>query len=486
MKINLIFNKDEEKYLYDADVLVNYFFPKRDNNLDIEKNLYINIFSNKDEILIDGELENIKISKKDIFEDEKAVKNAVKRVIYTLLSKYTNTILPWGILTGIRPAKLALVEIENNINISDEEILDMFENTYLVSKEKALLATNIARKEYELLSEIDYKNGYSLYIGIPFCPTTCLYCSFTSYSLEKYGEKREAYLEALIKEIKEVSKILKGKKLSSVYMGGGTPTTLTPLQMDILISSLKENFDIKDNTEITVEAGRPDSINEEKLRVLKKHNIKRISINPQTMNEETLNLIGRKHSVREVIDSFNLARSLGFDNINMDFILGLPGEDINAVKNTMEEIIKLDPDSITIHSLAIKRAAGLSLFKEKYKDLSIENNKDIMDLCYNYAEKMNMQPYYMYRQKNMAGNLENVGFSKKNKECIYNILIMEEKQTIIALGAGAVSKMVFKEHGRIERVDNVKNVDIYIERIDDMIEKKKKFFVDTDISMVVQ
>jgi oxygen-independent coproporphyrinogen-3 oxidase len=465
---------------------VNYFFPKRDNNLDIEKNLYINIFSNKDEILIDGELENIKISKKDIFEDEKAVKNAVKRVIYTLLSKYTNTILPWGILTGIRPAKLALVEIENNINISDEEILDMFENTYLVSKEKALLATNIARKEYELLSEIDYKNGYSLYIGIPFCPTTCLYCSFTSYSLEKYGEKREAYLEALIKEIKEVSKILKGKKLSSVYMGGGTPTTLTPLQMDILISSLKENFDIKDNTEITVEAGRPDSINEEKLRVLKKHNIKRISINPQTMNEETLNLIGRKHSVREVIDSFNLARSLGFDNINMDFILGLPGEDINAVKNTMEEIIKLDPDSITIHSLAIKRAAGLSLFKEKYKDLSIENNKDIMDLCYNYAEKMNMQPYYMYRQKNMAGNLENVGFSKKNKECIYNILIMEEKQTIIALGAGAVSKMVFKEHGRIERVDNVKNVDIYIERIDDMIEKKKKFFVDTDISMVVQ
>ena len=228
--------------------------------------------------------------------------------------------------------------------------------------------------------------------------------------------------------------------------------------------------------EFTVEAGRPDSITREKLKVLKKHGVSRISINPQTMKQETLDIIGRKHTVTQVIEAFNMAREEGFDNINMDFIVGLPNEGIDDVRYTMEETLKLNPDSITVHSLAIKRAARLNMFKDEYKELSIENNREIMTLTAEYAKKMGMDPYYLYRQKNIAGNMENVGYAKEGCEGIYNILIREEKQTIIALGAGSITKYVYPDGERIERVDNVKNVDLYIERIDEMIERKKNFF----------
>ena len=408
--------------------------------------------------------------------DRKDVKNQAKRLVYNAMKHQTGKDLPWGTLTGIRPTKIPMSLYERKKPYKDEDVYDYMKNTYYVSDEKINLSRDIAKREIKILKNIDYRDGYSLYIGIPFCPSTCLYCSFTSYNIEAYKKKVDEYIDSVIKEIDYVANAFKDKKLNTVYFGGGTPTTLNDIQLDRLITKVKDSFDFSYLQEFTVEAGRPDSITREKLQVLKKHGVSRISINPQTMKQETLDIIGRKHTVSQVIEAFNMAREEGFDNINMDFIVGLPNEGIEDVRYTMEETLKLNPDSITVHSLAIKRAARLNMFKDEYKELSIENNREIMNLTAQYAEKMGMKPYYLYRQKNIAGNMENVGYAKEGCEGIYNILIMEEKQTIIALGAGSVTKYVYPDGERIERVDNVKNVDLYIERIDEMIEKKINFF----------
>lgn len=347
-------------------------------------------------------------------------------------------------------------------------------DTYLTSDGKVDLSLEIARREMELISAIDYSHGYSLYIGIPFCPTTCLYCSFTSFPIGQWEKRMEQYLEALFKEMDYIAEKMAGRTLDTVYIGGGTPTSLSALHLDKLISRLKATFDFTGVKEFTVEAGRPDSITIEKLQVLKKHGVTRISINPQTMKQETLDIIGRRHTVDMVKDRYFMARSLGFDNINMDLIIGLPEEDMEDVTRTMEEIKALGPDGITVHSLAIKRAARLNMFKEKYGDLKITNTQEMIDLTADYARSMGQEPYYLYRQKNMAGNFENVGYSLPGKACIYNILIMEEKQTIIACGAGTTTKVIFPSENRLERVENVKDVEQYIARIDEMLERKEK------------
>ena len=408
--------------------------------------------------------------------DRKSVKNEAKRLVHDVMKQQTGKDLPWGTLTGIRPTKIPMSLYERKKPLTDDAVYDYMKNNYYVSDEKIDLSRDIAKREIRILRNIDYRDGYSLYIGIPFCPSTCLYCSFTSYNIDAYKKKVDEYVDSVIKEIDYVANTFKDKKLNTVYFGGGTPTTLTDVQLDKLITKVKDSFDFTYVQEFTVEAGRPDSITREKLQVLKKHGVSRISINPQTMKQETLDIIGRKHTVSQVIDAFNMAREEGFDNINMDFIVGLPNEGIEDVRYTMEETLKLNPDSITVHSLAIKRAARLNMFKDEYKELSIENNKEIMSLTAEYAKKMGMKPYYLYRQKNIAGNMENVGYAKEGCEGIYNILIMEEKQTIIALGAGSVTKYVYPDGERIERVDNVKNIDLYIERIDEMIERKINFF----------
>ena len=284
-------------------------------------------------------------------------------------------------------------------------------------------------------------------------------------------------MDALEKEIDFTAQKFYHKKLNSIYIGGGTPTTLNPAQLDRLIRKIKYSFDLQHCVEFTVEAGRPDSITREKLAVLRKHNIDRISINPQTMKQETLDLIGRHHTVEQIRESFQMARELGFDNINMDLIMGLPQESLEDVRNTMEEMKAMEPDNITIHSLAVKRAARLTIFKDDYKDMQMVNTQEHMDLCAEYCSSMGLSPYYLYRQKGMAGNMENVGYAKDGKAGVYNILIMEEKQTIMALGAGATTKFVLPERNpdgsqRIERVENVKDVKNYLERVDEMINRK--------------
>ncbi len=418
----------------------------------------------------------------DEYEDEaqqmasgkKEARNVFKRMMYDMLKKLTGRELPWGTLTGVRLTKIVYTLLEDGKN--DHEIRDYLKKEYYVSEKKGDLAIKVASNEKRLLEKLDYNNGYSLYAGIPFCPTTCLYCSFTSYPLAVWKDRVDTYVDAMLKELEFTSRLMKNKKLDTFYMGGGTPTTLEPEQLDRVLSFFEEHFDTTGLKEYTIEAGRPDSITRDKLLIMKKHGVDRISINPQTMNDDTLKLIGRHHTVEQIKEAFTLARECGFDNINMDLIIGLPGETREHIERTMREVALLAPDSLTVHSLAIKRAARLNIFWEKYKDYAMVNTDDIINMTADCAAAMGMEPYYLYRQKNMAGNFENVGYSKPGREGIYNILIMEEKQTIMAVGAGASTKVVFPEENRIERVENVKDVTTYIENIDEMIDRKRRFF----------
>ena len=407
--------------------------------------------------------------------DRKATKNVLKSMLYELLRDYTGQDLPWGNLTGIRPTKIPMALLEQGWK--NTEIADYMRKTYYTSNEKTALSIMIANRERHILKDINYEDGYSLYVGIPFCPSICLYCSFSSSPLSVWKNKVDTYLDALCKEIEACARIYRNRKLDTIYMGGGTPTTLEPYQMDRLLTKIEECFDRSYLKEFTVEAGRPDSITREKLEVLRKHGISRISINPQTMNQSTLDIIGRRHTVEQTVEAFHLARELGFDNINMDLIVGLPGEEYEQVEHTMKEVTALDPDSITVHSLAVKRAARLNMFKDQYKEMTFTNNQQIMEMTARYAYQAGHSPYYLYRQKNMAGNFENVGYAKPDSAGIYNILIMEEKQSILALGAGATSKKVSGE--LIERTENVKDIKNYVERIDEMIERKR-LLMETD------
>lgn len=402
-------------------------------------------------------------------------KDAFKRFLYTALQEETGMSLPWGNLTGIRPTKIAMTMLEHGK--SEEDVAEFLRGEHFVSEEKIRLGIDIARREQKILSRLHYENGYSLYIGIPFCPTTCLYCSFTSYPIGIWKERVADYLTALEREMEAVAHIQEGRILDTVYIGGGTPSSLSPEELDRLITSLKNIFDFSNVQEFTVEAGRADSITEDKLRVLYRHGVTRISVNPQTMKEETLRLIGRQHTVAQVEEAYWLARKVGFDNINMDIILGLPGETGEDVRATIEAITALGPDSLTVHSLAVKRASGLHKWIEENGVTAYNNTEETMGIAAAGARAMGMEPYYLYRQKNMSGNFENVGYSVAGKYGIYNILIMEEMQTIVACGAGSVSKRVYPD-GRIERSENVKEVASFIERIDEMIERKRKLLED--------
>lgn len=397
----------------------------------------------------------------------------------------------WGTMTGVRPAKIAMNELLSGK--MEDEVRKELRDTYCCSEEKIELGLEIAKKEAEILEKCDYKTGYSLYIGIPFCPTTCLYCSFTSYPYEKFGHLAEKYLDALEREIKYLATIYKDRNLTSIYVGGGTPTTLTAMQLDRLISCIKENFPMELGYEFTIEAGRPDSITREKLEVMYNHGVRRISVNPQTMQQKTLDLIGRKHTVEQTIEAFRLARHVGFDNINMDLIIGLPGENEDDFRDTLHRIKELNPDSLTIHSLVVKRASRLrSVLDEEEKKNSgkadgilSENDKaavmeKMLDIGQKFAKSEGYEPYYMYRQKNSTGHFgssgqENIGYARKGKECIYNILIMEEKQGILAAGAGASTKKMLADE-KVKRCENVKDITSYISRVDEMIERKRQLF----------
>ncbi len=405
-------------------------------------------------------------------------KREVSRQVYDLLTEYSGRKLPWGVLMGIRPAKLVHEMLQKEMNRQD--ILSELTGYYRLSEPKAKLLYEVAQSEKKILDNTPI-NSVSLYIGIPFCPTRCLYCSFTAYPISKYQGVVKAYLEALKKEIHAVNNEIikrKGMKIDSIYIGGGTPTSLNAIELKYLLDSIEDILELSDVREYTIEAGRPDSINEEKLSTIKSSRVDRISINPQSMNESTLKLIGRQHSPQDILKTYELARKLGFKNINMDIIAGLPGENLQAFEKTLEQIKVMKPDSLTVHTLAIKKASLLYRQMDKYSELHEDEIEKMVDVAGHSAADMGMNPYYLYRQKNILGNLENIGYCTPGKESIYNVQIMEEKQTIIAFGADAVTKVVFPEEDRIERAFNVKGVEEYIARIDEMITRKKLLLQD--------
>ena len=476
----IIVTLNEDRYAYDIHSLVKAFYPEQDVKVfaegtkeeqsDAGMPAFFVIFK-EEEICAGITGKTQKTIRLGAPQDKGAVKNDLKQLLYGILSEETGKTLPWGTLTGIRPTRLAMQLLEQGKTA--EEADAYMRSTYLCSKEKTELAIDIAKREKKILADIHYEEGYSLYVGIPFCPTTCLYCSFTSFPIRAWKDKVDAYLSAVEKEIDFVKEACADKVLDSVYIGGGTPTTLEPDELDRLFAKLKGTLDWSQVKEFTVEAGRADSITAEKLHVMKKWGVTRISVNPQTMKQETLDVIGRRHTVEQTVEAFWTARREGFDNINMDLILGLPGETKNDVAETMRRVKELAPDSLTVHSLAIKRASRLSQWILENGMDTLHNTDETMQIAALGARELGMEPYYLYRQKNMSGNFENVGYAKPGKAGIYNILIMEEKQSILALGAGTISKAVYPD-GRIERCDNVKDVDLYIEKIDEMIERKRK------------
>lgn len=413
-------------------------------------------------------------------EDAQEKKKIVTKMVYRFLSGKTGQEMAWGMLTGVRPTKLAMHQMESGMN--ETQATAFLQEVYCVSEKKARLAVDIACREKALLSKLDYLNGFSLYVGIPFCPSICSYCSFSSSPIDVWSPRMDDYLKALCIELHHIAKETEGKTLNTIYIGGGTPTTLTAKQLEKLLNVVDELFLNEERgaelLEYTVEAGRPDSITKEKLEMICSHPVTRISVNPQTMQQKTLDLVGRKHTVQAVKDIFHLARELGFDNINMDLIAGLPGENAEDMRDTLRQIEELSPDSLTVHSLAIKRAARMAQ-EQPVRDLHTEITEMVEDAA-KTAEKLGLVPYYLYRQKNIAGNFENVGYAKADKAGIYNILIMEEKQTIYAAGAGATTKIVLPEKIKTEngketnliRIENVKNIEEYIARIDEMIKRK--------------
>ena len=474
---------DEEKYVTEVTPLIKSFFPKEETEVHIGQANELFTRIGKHIIVCVKTTDEVSVSYKDmdrqIHKSEdvtglsyKDKKDTAVRTLYQVCKEVSGKELPWGILTGVRPTKQVLTGVLEGVDT--KRLRDYMMNHYLVSEEKWILSRQIAGVEKVILSEIDEKNGYSLYISIPFCPTTCLYCSFTSYPEGMWKERMDEYLDCLEKEIRYIKEAMPDKNPDTIYVGGGTPTTLSPAHLKRLMEVLKDCFDLEALKEFTVEAGRPDSVTREKLEVLRKYPVTRISINPQTMKQETLDLIGRRHTVGQTREAFLLARELGFDNINMDIIVGLPGESKEDVAHTLDEIVALAPDNLTVHSLAIKRTSRLGMNLKRYKDMDMENSTEIMDMVQECAYNMGMHPYYLYRQKNMAGNQENVGYAMPDKDGIYNVLIMEERQSILAVGAGAITKIVTEPGTLHERVENVKDIHTYLSRVEEMIDRKKE------------
>ena len=378
---------------------------------------------------------------------------------------------PWGILTGIRPAKIATKLLDSGM--TDAHVINYFMSECKTEYDKAALALECARALIPV-REAMHPKGVSLYIGIPFCPSRCLYCSFVTNGTKQAAKLMPGYVDALKKEIAYTANIVKSNDniIETVYIGGGTPTSLSAELLDDMLTSLETEFDLSRVKEFTVEAGRPDTIDEKKLITLKNHNVDRISINPQTMNDKTLHLIGRAHSAQDIRDAMSLAKECGFENINMDVIAGLPGESLDMFKYTLEEVEKLDPTDTTVHTMSIKRSSRLNEYLSDYNLTDGETVSLMVDYAREFLREQNKHPYYMYRQKNQLGNLENVGYSKPGYESLYNLYIMEEIQTIISLGCGGVTKTVDRTTDRIERIFNVKEPKDYIERLDEMLHRK--------------
>lgn len=392
------------------------------------------------------------------------------QLLYKLLCDFTGLTQPWGILTGVRPVKLLRRLAEES---NEEQAVKKFEKDFFVSNEKIALSRETEHNERKIL-ELSKPESFSLYVGIPFCPSRCSYCSFVMASIERAEKLIEPYTKLLCEEIKQTAEIANklGLRLETVYFGGGTPTTLSAEQLDTVLGTVNKSFDMSTCREFTVEAGRPDTIDIAKLFALKENKVDRISINPQTVNDEVLKTIGRKHTAQQFFDAFELARKCGFDNINTDLIAGLPTDTPESFKNSLDSIVRLNAECITVHTLCMKRA---SLLTTEGVTLDLQQARDAREmLAYtqNILGQNEYIPYYMYRQSRMVGNLENVGWSKKGFESLYNVYVMDETHTILACGSGGVTKLKRNNPDYLERIFNFKYPYEYIDRFDELIQRK--------------
>lgn len=447
---------DEERYIITSLTL-------SENGADIE--ITVNLGEEKTEKL------SVSLSEKDEKEsDDTFFERSLEVFLYGILIKETGYTPPWGILTGVRPAKL-MSNLLSDMN--EEEAKNYFKNTLCVSEEKTNLAYTVSQMEEPVINKSKDKS-FSLYVSIPFCPTRCSYCSFVSHSNESAKKLMPQYTELLVKEIEETAEITKklGLTLETVYIGGGTPTALDEENLKRVTDALSANFPMERVREYTIEAGRPDSITREKLRIIKNAGATRISINPQTFNDDVLVEIGRKHTAKETEDAMLLAREEGFENINMDLIAGLPSDTLESFENSLQRVLSFEAENITVHTLALKRSS--TLVTEDKRKGSADLATEMLSYTYKTLTEKGYKPYYMYRQSKCLGNLENVGWAKKGYECEYNVYMMEETHTVLAVGAGAVIKLRNPKTKEIERIFNYKYPYEYISGFSEILSRKKR------------
>lgn len=438
----------------------------------------INIKSDEDmtvttSMTIDGQVYT-KIANRDET-DKRAMKQALGETLIEILTAHTGISQSWGTLTGIRPLKL--YHKYKNAGHSDEETKAILKRDYLIHDEKLDLMEQIVKTQLKAIPDLhELQQEVSVYIGIPFCPTKCAYCTFPAYAIQVHKNDVPEFLVGLLYEIEHIAQFLKvhNIKVTSIYFGGGTPTSITADDLKLLLEAVYHHFDMMHVREITVEAGRPDTIDPDTLNVLNDFNIDRISINPQSFTDETLKAIGRHHSVQETIDKFKLSRVHNMNNINMDLIIGLPNETRNEVMHSLEETKQLNPESLTVHTLSFKTASEMTRNKSKYPVAARDEIIYMMNLTKQFAKENDYIPYYLYRQKNILGNLENIGYSKQGEASLYNILIMEEVQTIIGLGCGASSKLIHPKTRKIENYLNPKDPKSYNKTYKDYTHQKIK------------
>lgn len=452
-------------HLFYPDEKLNDSEPFVTHKMTTDKNIITNEFTvkNGDDIFSLTEKKEFKPTN-DVLEDQRQLKRFAKLTLYKLFSSHFNKNMPWGSLTGIRPTKIGYDLL--NQGVDPYMLTEALMENFLVSREKAMLVSNVIRNQKCIIRN---DKLIDLYINIPFCPTRCNYCSFISSEIDRVRELMPKYLECLVKEINATKKIINDNAyiIRTIYIGGGTPTVLTAQELDYLLGNI--NYPVN---EFTVECGRPDTITDEKLKVLKEHGVTRISINPQTFCDATLKRIGRKHTVKDVINAYKLALPYGFD-VNMDLIAGLSGETLRTFKHSIQTVLELAPENITIHTLSRKNGSILTISGEKSTD------DDTIEKMVSYAtttlQQNGYKPYYLYRQKNQLAEQENVGYYK-DRLCIFNVDSMEETTSIFACGANAISKKVYSIDNRIERLANVKDIREYISRIDEIIKKKQELF----------
>ena len=470
----MILINENHNFSYDTENLAEIFFPYEkikmfshmpQNETD-DKIVYTGI--NGSTVTVTADLCGAKHSACVQMSPDADRKNTLSVLFYRVLSEATGDTYPWGILYGVRPAKFYHSLVRKG---SEEYAQKILKEKFLVSDEKISLVCDVAESENKIIS-LSQNNSFSLYVSIPFCPTRCSYCSFVSHSIERAAPLLGDYLSLLEKELEETGKYAAalGLRLETVYFGGGTPTTLSAQQLKRVLSAVEKNFDLSCLREYTVEAGRPDTVTAEKLNTLKAAGVGRISINPQTFQDSVLQAIGRRHTSAQTLAAYETAVKCGFDDINMDFIAGLPKDTLDSFQNSMQTALALQPSNITVHTLCLKTGAFMTANGMPDKNLAAQ----MVDHSRRVLSGAGYRPYYMYRQGKSVGNLENTGWCKPGRDCLYNVFMMDETHTVLAVGAGAVTRLKNPQNGKIERIYNYKYPYEYIGHFDEILRRKQK------------